>query len=130
MPLMKIHVTKGIWSSNERDLLLEVVHETMVECFRVPADDRYQILHEHEGASFRALDTGLGFQRTERFVLLEVVTRPRAPADKARFYQELCRVLGERCNLAPTDLMVSCTINSDEDWSFGMGEAQFLTGKL
>jgi len=26
--------------------------------------------------------------------------------------------------------MVSFTINNDEDWSFGFGEAQFLTGKL
>jgi hypothetical protein len=26
--------------------------------------------------------------------------------------------------------MVSCMVNSDEDWSFGHGRAQFLTGEL
>jgi hypothetical protein len=30
----------------------------------------------------------------------------------------------------PADLIVSITENSDEDWSFGHGRAQFLTGEL
>jgi hypothetical protein len=30
----------------------------------------------------------------------------------------------------PADLIVSITENDDEDWSFGHGRAQFLTGEL
>jgi Tautomerase enzyme len=33
-----------------------------------------------------------------------------------------------RCDAA--DLIVSITDNGDEDWSFGHGRAQFLTGEL
>lgn len=28
------------------------------------------------------------------------------------------------------DVVVSLIVNSDEDWSFGLGKAQFLTGEL
>ena len=38
--------------------------------------------------------------------------------------------LAARCGLDSADLVVSITDNSDEDWSFGYGRAQFLTGEL
>ncbi len=130
MPLMKLHVHKGSWTTEGKNRLLDVVHEVMVRCFRVPANDRYQILNEHPDGNLRALDTGLGFQRTLRFVLLEIVSRPRSKEDKVLFYEELAKALLQSCDLAATDLMISFVTNSDEDWSFGMGEAQFVTGSL
>jgi len=30
----------------------------------------------------------------------------------------------------PSDIVVSITQNADEDWSFGNGRAQFITGEL
>ena len=38
--------------------------------------------------------------------------------------------LAARCGLDSADLVVSITDNTDEDWSFGYGRAQFLTGEL
>ena len=38
--------------------------------------------------------------------------------------------LAARCGLDSADLVVSVTDNGDEDWSFGYGRAQFLTGEL
>jgi hypothetical protein len=38
--------------------------------------------------------------------------------------------LAERCGLDSADLIVSVTENGDDDWSFGYGRAQFLTGEL
>ena len=46
----------------------------------------------------------------------------RAPAE--------IRNLAARCGLDSADLVVSITDNSDADWSFGYGRAQFLTGEL
>ncbi|BBZ44018.1 tautomerase family protein [Mycobacterium parmense] len=46
------------------------------------------------------------------------------------FYKLLASNLAERCGLDPADLIVSITENNDEDWSFGHGRAQFLTGEL
>jgi len=130
MPLMKLHIVQDAWTPAERDALLDVVHDVMVRCFRVPDRDRYQILNEHPPTHIWAMDTGLGFDRTPRFVLLEVVSRPRTKKDKIEFYRELCGALAEKSGVLPSDLMISFVTNSDEDWSFGMGEAQFLTGAL
>jgi Tautomerase enzyme len=40
--------------------------------------------------------------------------------------QELLR----RCGVKASDVVVSITQNADEDWSFGYGRAQFITGEL
>ena len=46
------------------------------------------------------------------------------------FYRLLCEALQKNCGIVPSDVMVSIVDNTDVDWSFGNGEAQFLTGKL
>lgn len=75
MPLVKIHVLKGR-PPNEVDVLLDTIHDVVVQSFGVPTRDRYQILQEHEASHLRALDTGLNIQRTEKFVVLEITSRP------------------------------------------------------
>lgn len=129
MPLMKIHVLKGR-SSEQLESLLNSVHEAVVSAFRVPERDLYQILNEHEPSHLRALDTGLDIPRSNRFVLIEVVTRPRTHAEKVGFYERLCELLSERCGIASTDVMVSVVQNTDDDWTFGLGRAQFVEGDL
>ena len=36
----------------------------------------------------------------------------------------------EKIGIPATDLIISLTENTKEDWSFGLGKAQFLTGEL
>lgn len=129
MPLMKFHILKGR-SPEEIDAFLDVAHKAMVRSLDVPERDRYQILVEHEPSHLRALDTGLGIPRTEKFVLLEVVSRPRSQEAKLAFYQNLCDDLKEHCAIEASDIMISFTQNTDEDWSFGLGRAQFIEGDL
>ena len=63
-------------------------------------------------------------------VLVEVVSRPRSREEKLAFYKNLCDDLDEKCHISSEDVMVSFVLNSDADWSFGLGRAQFLTGEL
>ncbi|KAA1183068.1 tautomerase family protein [Rhizobium tropici] len=129
MPLLNIHTVKGR-SEEQTSALLQAIHDAMVEAFEVPVRDRYQILHEHEPKHLIMEDTGLGFERTAGRVLIHVTTRPRTKVMKERFYALLVEYLGKRCNVHPQDIMVSCIQNNDDDWSFGFGRAQFLTGEL
>jgi hypothetical protein len=46
------------------------------------------------------------------------------------FYGLLAERLRRDCGLDPANLIVSMTENADEDWSFGFGRAQFVTGEL
>ncbi|MDI7865259.1 tautomerase family protein [Rhizobiaceae bacterium n13] len=129
MPLVRIHVFKGR-SVDELQTLLDVAHDVVVEAFGVPRPDRYQILEEHEKSHLQVLDTGLGMDRSERFVLFEIITRVRSRTMKLVLYETLARSLRMQCGIDPSDVMVSIVENSDEDWSFGMGRAQFMTGEL
>jgi len=62
--------------------------------------------------------------------VLTVTSRPRSEAARVKFYEELCRELKSTRNIAPNDVMVSIVTNTDANWSFGNGRAQFLTGEL
>jgi hypothetical protein len=102
----------------------------LVVAFDIPERDRYEIVHEHPMSHFVVQDTGLGITRTRNCVVFHITTRPRKREAKERFYQLLCRELEATCGILPSDVVVSMVTNSDEDWSFGNGRAQFLTGEL
>ncbi|MFJ2426726.1 tautomerase family protein [Pseudomonas sp. NPDC087804] len=129
MPMLKVDIIKGR-SNEEVHLLLDTIHGAMVEAFQVPDRDRYQILNEHEPSHMIIQDTGLGFERSADVVVITAVSRPRSQEMKTRFYALLAERLKDNCGIEPNDLMVSIVINDDEDWSFGFGRAQFITGEL
>ena len=129
MPLLRIDVIEGR-SEAELKELLDAIHCAMLAAFKVPERDRYQIVHEHPAAEMRIEDTGLGIPRTGRVVVVQVTTRPRSRPEKQNFYELLCQELTRRCDMKASDIVVSITQNNDEDWSFGYGRAQFITGEL
>ena len=129
MPFLRFDLIKGRTDA-ELVMLLDAAHDAMLEAFKVPVRDRYQIVHEHEPSRVRIEDTGLGIERTDKVVLVQVTTRPRSTEEKQNFYRLLTEQLSKRCGIAPSDVMVNFVTNTDADWSFGNGEAQFLTGKL
>ncbi len=129
MPLLRIDVIEGRSEAELKELLDAVHGATLVAC-KVPERDRYQIVHEHPAAEMIIEDTGLAIPRTERIVVVQVTTRPRSRFEKQNFYEVLCKELLQRCAVKPSDVVVSITQNTDEDWSFGYGRAQFITGEL
>ncbi|MNC64104.1 hypothetical protein D3C75_1142790 [compost metagenome] len=102
----------------------------MVQAFDVPFSDRYQSVTQHRAGELILHDTGLGYSRSDNVVLLTVISRPRSQAQKVEFYRLLAEQLQVDCDLSPDDLIVSLVENSDADWSFGRGRAQFLTAEL
>lgn len=101
----------------------------MLDAFHVHPRDRYQIVQEHKRSHVRLEDTGLGIERSDRTLIVSMVTRPRTVEEKTAFYRLLCEQLRE-CGIAPSDVIVNIVENTDADWPFRNGEGQFLTGKL
>jgi phenylpyruvate tautomerase PptA (4-oxalocrotonate tautomerase family) len=129
MPLIQVDMIEGR-SANQIRALLDATHRALIAAFKIPVRDRYQIVHEHPASQFVVEDTGLGITRTRSCVVIQVTTRPRELKAKETFYQLLCRELEATCGLSPSDVVVSIVTTTDEDWSFGNGRAQFLTGEL
>ena len=129
MPLLRFDVVEGR-SAAELKTLLDAAHRAMLAAFKVPERDRYQIVHEHKASRMIMEDTGLDLPRTAKFVFLQVTTRARGKEMKQLFYRLLVEELETSCGIAPSDVMVNMVTVADEDWSFGLGRAQFLTGEL
>jgi len=129
MPLLCFDLIQGR-SENQIKRILDVTHQVMVNAFSVPERDRYQIVREHAPSRMIVEDTGLGIKRTANMLVLQVTTRPRSRVMKQAFYRSLVEKLEAACGIAPSDVVVTFVTNTDEDWSFGLGLAQFLTGEL
>jgi phenylpyruvate tautomerase PptA (4-oxalocrotonate tautomerase family) len=129
MPLVRIDVHQGR-TPEELRLIADTVHEVMLEVFAAPPGDRYQIITEHPVGHIIAEDTGLGFERTTGVTVIQIFQQGRSEAQKKAMYREMASRLHTRCHIAPTDLILSIVTNALEDWSFGLGRAQFLEGDL
>ncbi|WP_072376874.1 tautomerase family protein [Hyphomicrobium sp. NDB2Meth4] len=129
MPLLYFNVLEGR-SDAELNAMLDAAHRAMLAAFKVPERDRYQIVNEYKPSRMIIEDTGLGIPRSDNVVVVQVVSRPRGKEAKQKFYRLLVEELEKSCGISPNDVMVSIVENTDEDWSFGLGRAQFLEGDL
>lgn len=129
MPLLQFDVIQGR-SESEMRTLLDAAHRAVLAAFKVPARDRYQIVHENKAYQMVFEDTGLGLTRTDNLVMVRVFTSPRSDEQKQFFMAELCRELKESCGILGSDVMISFITNGKGDWSFGNGVAQYITGDL
>lgn len=129
MPLVRIDVVEGR-NEEQTAALLDTVQEVMQDVFAAPARDRYQVLTEHRPGRLVLQDTGLGFERSDGIVLIQVVQQGRSDQQKKALYATLAERLEARAGVRPEDLVVSVVTNTRADWSFGLGRAQFLEGDL
>ena len=129
MPLVRIDVQEGR-TPEELRKLADTVQEVMLDVFAAPPRDRYQIITEHPKGHVIAEDTGLGLERSEGIEIIQIFQQGRSNEQKVAMYAELAKRLEAECEVRPEDLIVSVMANRHADWSFGMGQAQFLNGTL
>ena len=130
MPLVRIDVIEGRRSAEQLRALADEVQGCMLDVFAAPLRDRYQIVTEHRPGQLICEDTGLGLERTDDLVLIQVTQQGRSDDQKRALYATLAARLEAHCGVRPADLVVSVTENTRADWSFGLGRAQFLDGDL
>ncbi|MCL8010241.1 tautomerase family protein [Streptomyces sp. AS02] len=108
----------------------DAVHAAVVEVLAVPERDRFQIVTEHEAGSVIALDAGLGFERSEDIVMIQIFTQTgRSTAVKQQLYAAVTAALAT-VGVAGEDVFVGYVENTPADWSFGFGRAQYIEGDL
>lgn len=129
MPLLIFHMYEGRTEKEITDIL-DVTHEAMVQSFNVPDSDRYQVVQEHKSYQMIMKDTGLGYDRTNQFILIHMISKKRTAEQMEVFYKNVAEALHTKCGISPSDIMFTTSPNGDEDWSFGEGIAQFITGDL
>lgn len=129
MPLVRIDLT-GRRSDEEVDAISRAVHDAIVAAYAIPERDYFHIVTEHPPGRIIAQDAGLGFERSGSVVMIQIFTqRGRDRAAKQALYDGVAASLG-RVGVAGEDVFLGYVENGPEDWSFGFGRAQYLTGEL
>jgi phenylpyruvate tautomerase PptA (4-oxalocrotonate tautomerase family) len=129
MPLVRIDLQRGR-TPVELRRLADIVQDVMLDVFAAPPRDRYQIITEHDEGQIIAEDTGLGFDRSDGIVIIQIFQQGRSNEQKVAVYAELAKRLEAECGVRPEDLIISVMSNRHSDWSFGLGQAQFVDGAL
>ncbi|MBF4551746.1 tautomerase family protein [Pseudoclavibacter sp. RFBJ3] len=129
MPLVRIDVNAGR-SPEQISSIADAIHDAIVAEYGIPARDRFQIITEHQNGQIIAQDAGLGFERSSGVVMIQIFTqRGRTPEAKQSLYARIAEALGER-GVEGNDVFIGYVENGPEDWTFGFGRAQYLTGEL
>ena len=128
MPFLRVDAYEGRSKEQVKELL-DAIHRAILSAFGVPLRDRYQVYQEHPESNFIVQDTGLGIDRTKNVVFIGITSRQRTEEQKTNLYTQLIEEL-KACGVVQSDIVVSIITNSDADWSFGNGRAQFLTREL
>jgi len=125
---VRIDVQEGR-TPEELRKLADTIQDVMLDVFAAPPRDRYQIITKHDKGHIIAEDTGLGFDRSDAIVIIQIFQQGRSNEQKVAAYAELAKRL-EACGVRPEDLIISVMSNRHSDWSFGLGRAQFVDGTL
>ena len=126
MPLVRISLKRGKPPAY-RQAIAEAVYQALRDTFDVPDRDRFMTITEHDGDDF-IFDRGyLGIDRSDDFVILQLTvsnTRPRE--QKQALYRRIVELLTENPGLRPEDVFINLVEVLPENWSFGLGEAQYV----
>ncbi|MEV5872857.1 tautomerase family protein [Streptomyces sp. NPDC052101] len=129
MPLVRIDLIRGRRPEDIR-AIADATHRALVEVLAIPERDRFQIITEHDADHVIALDAGLGFERTDGLVMIQIFTQSgRTTEVKQLVYRTIAKQL-EPLGIAGEDIFISIMENGPQDWSFGHGRAQYTEGLL
>ena len=126
MPLVRITLKK-VRSAEERRAISDGIYEAMLETIKIPEHDRFHVILEQAAENLIADETYLNIPRTGDTVFVEITfRRGRTIAIKQALYRRIAERLFANPGIPKADILIVVTENDDADWSFGMGEAQYV----
>ncbi|MEU9346460.1 tautomerase family protein [Streptomyces sp. NPDC048278] len=129
MPFVRIDLIRGRRPEEIR-AIADAAHRALVDVLEIPERDRFQVITEHDADHVIALDAGLGFERTDRLVMIQVFTQSgRTTEVKQQVFRAVAKQL-EPLGIGGADVFVGIIENGPQDWSFGFGRAQYVEGDL
>jgi phenylpyruvate tautomerase PptA (4-oxalocrotonate tautomerase family) len=126
MPLVRISLLKGR-TPEQLGKIADTIHQTLVDTYNVPHDDRFQIIEQREPHEIIYDSHYLGIERSDDLVFIHIVAgRWRDTATKQALYRELAARLSAHVGIRPQDVQVVLSPNDKDDWSFGNGLASYV----
>lgn len=125
MPLVRISLRAGK-SESYRQAIFDGLYRAMHEEFDVPEDDQFMTITEHDAANFRYGARYLDIARSADLVFIQITANNTRHSDqKEALYRRIAQLLGDNPGIRPEDVFVSLVEVEKENWSLGLGVAQY-----
>jgi 4-oxalocrotonate tautomerase len=125
MPLTRISLRRGKPAAY-RKAICDGLYRAMRETLNVPEGDRFILVNEHDGVDFDYGSNWPGIARSDDLIFIQMtVNETRTLAQKKALYRRLIELLVENPGLRPEDVFINLLQVPLENWSVGLGEAQF-----
>ena len=125
MPLVRIDVPDHLASGLESQIG-DLVYDAMLECLKVPVDDKFQVLTRHAESQIVKPKSYLGIEYSDQLIIIQITLNEGRDTDvKKAFYAKVAHSLHSRLNIRKEDILISLVEVNKENWSFGDGEMQY-----
>jgi phenylpyruvate tautomerase PptA (4-oxalocrotonate tautomerase family) len=123
MPLVTVDVSSGL-GSNRLRAIGEAIHDALVQALSIPDDDDFIAIHEHTAETLRIHPSFFDIERSAEAMLIQITLRERPVETRRALFRALADRLHEDAGVRQEDVFVSLVHVPNENWSFGLGEAQ------
>jgi 4-oxalocrotonate tautomerase len=125
MPLVRISLPQNTLSA-DIVAVSKAVHNALVATFNVPEPDRFQAIHKHNADELVCTPEFLGVQHSPHVVFVQISCSPgRSLELKKALYSKIAADIAQTSNFKAADVIINLLETSRENWSFGLGVAQY-----
>jgi len=126
MPLARIDINKNASAELVR-IVSEAIYRAMVDIAKVPAHDKFQVIHRHADDEIIYPQEGyLGLRYTRSLIIIQVTwVSGRSTEVKERFFHQIANEIHEKGGVRKEDVWINLVDTGREDWSFGNGVMQY-----
>jgi len=125
MPLVRISLPQNTPSA-DISAVSDAVHHALMETFNVPELDRFQVIHRHSPEELVCTHEYLGVSHGGHVVFVQVTCAPgRSLEMKKALYAKMALDISQASAFPAEDVIINLVETSRENWSFGLGIAQY-----
>lgn len=125
MPLVRISLPQNT-SAVDVTAVSSSVHLALVCTFNVPEPDRFQAIHKHSPDDLVCTPEFLGVQHSPNVVFVQISCSPGRSVDmKKALYAKIAEEIARSSSFKAEDVIINLLETPRENWSFGLGVAQY-----
>ena len=125
MPLVRINLPEQTPAADVQ-AVSSAVHAALVLTFNVPEADRFQVIHSHAPHELICTPEYLGVAHSRHVVFVQISCSPGRSLDmKKALYANIASGIAASSSFKAEDVIINLLETNRENWSFGLGIAQY-----
>ncbi len=125
MPFVKVFIDKSV-SREAKKNISDSIHNSLIESFKIPVKDKFQVFIEVDKDSLFFPDDYLGNVYSNILFINITCKEGRSKEQKKSLYELCTNKICESTETKKDDVFITIIENSQDNWSFGNGIAQLM----